>query len=749
MKKIFVILFNLLFLFANSQEDSLSIIYNGGITDTNQVKKLGDYILCNTDELDTTVSFKYLNEAYQFSKENNWKRGIFLVSIKKAFVYLEVEKQEKAVQIVEEYLSTQSLKYREDTTLYKESNYLLSKIIESKRGNNNFIVDDDYALEQRKYLDKSIALIDTNNPKDFLDGWIYYQYATTYTNETKYDKAIGYYSKAIDVFLKLNKLTSAGDCYGDIGNLYYYQNKFSAALENYAIGLDLYVKENDTIGIANTNLNLGNIYKDLDEYSPAISHYETALKLYTQIEDSNSIGTVYNNMGIPYQNLKDYDKAIAFYKKSIAIKEKSNDKKGLGQSYNNIGDVKLFQKKYRESIVYLEKALDYSKAVNDLFTVAIELVNLGEAWGYLGEEEKSLSFYKEGITLCEQLNMMLIKKEAYEDLSLIYESKGDHKQALIYYKLMKTVNDSINDIQKQNHLNTLISEVELEQKNVEVKLLEDQKRIEKTANDKIIKQKKKENVYLLLGIVLLLVLGAVLLFAFYQKRRTNKTLEEQKSLLEEQNQQILTSLEYANSMEKLLVQQMNPHFIFNALTTIQAFVTSNDLTLADKFLRIFANLLRKTLENSRKDSISLEEEIVFLKQYTDLQQLKLNEELSVEFNYDEDEVGDFVNTPPMLIQPFVENAFLHGLRHKTTGEKTLTISIDVKEDFILWVIEDNGVGRSAAALIKESHKKKSYGTTITNDRIKWMKNIYKQNFDIQYEDLHPGTRVTLKTPIVS
>jgi sensor histidine kinase YesM len=193
---------------------------------------------------------------------------------------------------------------------------------------------------------------------------------------------------------------------------------------------------------------------------------------------------------------------------------------------------------------------------------------------------------------------------------------------------------------------------------------------------------------------------------------------------------------------------MNPHFLYNALTTIEASISVGDTEFAKNYLILFSDLLRKTLDHTRKDAISLEEEIDFLTAYINLNTNKQGSQFSYEFEYNKDEVEDFVFTPPMLVQPFIENALIHGLYHKTDGEKKLTIHIQPKDDHIIWTIIDNGVGRERAKQIGKTHQGISHGIKITVDRIHWMKKRYGSNFSIQYIDLPEGTKVILKTPIL-
>ena len=208
---------------------------------------------------------------------------------------------------------------------------------------------------------------------------------------------------------------------------------------------------------------------------------------------------------------------------------------------------------------------------------------------------------------------------------------------------------------------------------------------------------------------------------------------------------------------KALRAQMNPHFMYNALNSIQNFITSNQAEAATKYLAKFAKLMRQSLEYSDMEMISLEKEIEFLEDYLLLnQKLRFESILNYEINLSEDIEEDIMGVPTMIIQPYVENAIEHGLRTVESGLVKVEFSL-ADEDTILCVVEDNGIGR---ALVKERQQKdgyhlthKSRGTSITEQRLSIL-NKSKKGFHVKTIDLRDannqaiGTRVEVKIPIV-
>ncbi|MEQ8702544.1 MAG: histidine kinase [Phaeodactylibacter sp.] len=212
---------------------------------------------------------------------------------------------------------------------------------------------------------------------------------------------------------------------------------------------------------------------------------------------------------------------------------------------------------------------------------------------------------------------------------------------------------------------------------------------------------------------------------------------------------------------KALRAQMNPHFMYNALNSIQNYITSHDVDSATKYLAKFAQLMRRSLEYSELEVISLEEEIEFLEQYLVInEKLRFENKLSYEIIIDEEIEEDIFCVPTMIIQPYVENAIEHGLRTRDNGLiKVFFFLFD--EQTILCRIEDNGIGRDKALQLQmndpQYQNHRSRGTSITEKRLSILHsgNSKKEDIYVHTEDLkdpvtgHPlGTRVEIKIPVL-
>ncbi|HKH63035.1 MAG TPA: histidine kinase [Flavitalea sp.] len=201
--------------------------------------------------------------------------------------------------------------------------------------------------------------------------------------------------------------------------------------------------------------------------------------------------------------------------------------------------------------------------------------------------------------------------------------------------------------------------------------------------------------------------------------------------------------------------QMNPHFIFNSLTAINNFILSNDSEHASLLLTRFSRFMRQVLDNSRTEWVSLYNELKALQIYIELEQLRFENKFDVKINVSPDIDREMVHVPPLIIQPYVENAIWHGLLHKKDGTASLTINCWKEDEMLYLQIEDNGIGREASTKVGKnalsSHK--SHGLKVTEERLQILNQVYNVDASVKIVDLltadHQagGTQITLRMKI--
>jgi sensor histidine kinase YesM len=205
-----------------------------------------------------------------------------------------------------------------------------------------------------------------------------------------------------------------------------------------------------------------------------------------------------------------------------------------------------------------------------------------------------------------------------------------------------------------------------------------------------------------------------------------------------------------------LRSQMNPHFIFNCLNSIKLYTEQNDTTAASAYLTKFSKLIRLVLQNSRADKILLSAELSALSLYMDMEAMRFKEKLKYSIKIDESVDADYIEIPPLLLQPYVENAIWHGLMPKEEGGNiAITISLEESNSVVVVNIADDGIGRTKSELLKSktATKHKSFGMKVTSERLALINTKYKTGANVTITDLlanegtPTGTLVTLKIPI--
>ncbi len=198
--------------------------------------------------------------------------------------------------------------------------------------------------------------------------------------------------------------------------------------------------------------------------------------------------------------------------------------------------------------------------------------------------------------------------------------------------------------------------------------------------------------------------------------------------------------------------QMNPHFLFNSINSVKSLISHGDSHKATQYLTRFGQLIRQVLANSEKPLVRLQEELEALRLYLEIEQLRF-QNFTYEITVDAGVNADFVEVPPLILQPYVENAIWHGLMHKTTGDRQLNVNVSRKGNYLHMTVADNGIGREAARQIKMlgNARKGGMGMRLTSDRLNLLHKIYGQEVTVIVEDLSAngkpaGTKVNITIP---
>lgn len=505
---------------------------------------------------------------------------------------------------------------------------------------------------------------------------------------------------------------------------------YSEATENYEKALTVFKKIEAKKYITETYFGLGSANAFLLKKVIANEQLLKALELSKEIDDKKTEANVYGSLAYVYFSYSDYLTSIAYVEKAIIIRETTEDTIGLSSSYNNLAVIYKNIGKFEKALEYNTKSLALNIQQNDTISIAKSYNNIGNVYSKtLSDDKIAIKYFLLAIDLNEKKG--LLNSHPLENLGDIYFRKPNIKQAKHYYLKALSIENKKNSTSKKLELNNILLQISLEERNLEKAIFYQQKRdslnnsqIKKDTQEKLdlvenqyqlaiskqnlIQQQKlnKKNQIIFLIIIGILLLLALLWFQ-YEKNKKLKYNEEK------------------NSLElKVLRSQMNPHFIFNVLSSIQNYILDNDQITSAKYLSKFAKLIRQNFDFTNHKTITLSDELDALKNYLDTQQMRFENKFEYLMTVSENIDINIVEIPPLLLQPFIENAIEHGFKAKK--EKGLiTLNISKKNNKLCFEINDNGKG-----ITPSKHKTKTHSTDIFIKRLKLLGNKDEQSFII-------------------
>ncbi|WP_373057606.1 tetratricopeptide repeat protein [Zunongwangia sp. H14] len=512
-----------------------------------------------------------------------------------------------------------------------------------------------------------------------------------------YSEALSINFKALDIYQHIGMENSLNSAFilSNIGILYNHLEKYPKSLKYQQKAIGIYKREHYFLGVANSLLSIGNIYDSTNESQKAIDSYEKAYAIGKNIGNKKVTAASMTNLGIAYKRMHKDAKALKFLLLTDSIYRELQDPHNLAIVCNEVGEIYLHRNAQQNNDL---------RAGKRYFEYALEFANKSQ---YLKQ-----------------------KIVALDNLARVYEIKGNFKEALERKSKAMALKDSLFSSEKTEEIAQLEAQYRLEEQKAILKAENQKKRA--IAQAEIKRQKLYKNISILggSGIILFAVIG----FMLYTKKR-----DAVYQAIQAEYQTKVADVEL-----KALRSQLNPHFIFNALNSINDYISHHKIEDANHYLTKFARLMRLILEYSAKKEITIKEDLEALELYLQLEKLRLNNKFSYFFYIEKSIHLEHTFIPPLLLQPFIENAIWHGLSGKK-GPGLIGIKILDKKNHLLFTIEDNGVGRK----FNENQRKKgtsSVGIELTRNRIEIINNFNKTKGSVRLIDLDEGLRVEIEVP---
>jgi tetratricopeptide (TPR) repeat protein len=508
--------------------------------------------------------------------------------------------------------------------------------------------------------------------------------------------------------------------------------------------LDMAIENNDDGRRRYELTHIGDLYATIGDNKTALDYYRRAfLNLKPEIILNGSLGIHVNQIlqfAELFTSLHQYDSAKYYYS-FVDTTEQRAHRFYLISS----GNFYFAQKQYDKALQNFLRGLYYHQQYNDGNQVMTSLVAIAKTYLALGNNDSAFKYANESLSLAKQTGAKQVIRDACEILSSVYDRWHQPDSAYLYYKQYTAAKDSILNDQVKGKL----AAYSFEQK---IELLNKGKQIQQA---QLQKQSLLKNI--LIGSIIFLLLLAAIIFRNIILKRRNEKMRLQHELELQKLESDKTKAELQRQKTEVEMQalraQMNPHFIFNSLNSINRFILQNNKAEASEYLTKFSKLVRMILQNSQASLVTLESELESLGLYLEMEALRFNHYFSYKISVQKDLDIEVLKVPPLIIQPYVENAIWHGLMHKEEkGE--LNIEISSKEDHLYFRITDNGIGRKKAAALasKSATKHKSMGLRITEQRIEMMQTANCKETPVSIVDLtYPdgsaaGTEVTIKIP---
>ena len=595
------------------------------------------------------------------------------------------------------------------------------------------LYDEALVIAMKHSIDKDIGLL--NHQK----GYVY-----QVTNDFK--NAAICYELALVAFKSTNDLKKVASTYNNLGIIWYKGAQFERAVEYFIRALETketILPDGNTLGskgeVAASLTNIGGLYWKLGNNTQALKYFERALGLNNELNNAKGILIVSSNLGVLHNTIHEYEKALYYYNLALGICDQLNDQKQKAVVLMGIGNVFKNKEDFKKALEYFIKAQTIGELQQDDNILSKIHKNIAGSYIGLNAFDKAEREFFIALGFAARLNNSDLIQEIYTSLSDNYAKTGDFQSAYLYALKSLQLTDSISQINNQTSLAEMQTRYETEKKEKEIILLSQENVInELNLNNQEITLKRQRNliIAILLGILLFLLL-AYLLFNRYKLRQ-----EKLKMVLQMKNQEF---------EGRLLRSQMNPHFIFNSLASIQNFILKNDTSKAISYLLKFSGLIRNILNLSRKSFVSFEDDMATFRLQLELEKLRMKDTFDFTIEIDPTIEADKFYIPPMLLQPYIENAIKHGIATKK-GDGLISIKISLAGDNLYCTVEDNGIGRRTAAELSINSQQNSVATQLTMERFEHLKKLGFMGISQKIIDLYDdenrgiGTRVELIIP---
>jgi hypothetical protein len=532
---------------------------------------------------------------------------------------------------------------------------------------------------------------------------------------------------------------------------------------------------NFTYGKSIALINLALLFSTTGNYEASNSAYFKAIDFAESCGALRAKSVSLNNIADNFNSLNNFEKCREYTLKALELNTHLKAWRGVAINYELLHQCDMKQKLYKNARLQLLKGMPFALQTNESYILSPYYLGFGKLHAVNGEFDSARFYFNKALLEANEENDLrnvyniyiaeteylkkysgqekialldsaysIAKKTSYlkgvvhsaELLSHAYDNINDDS-SIAYYRIFRAANDSMFSVNNRRNVTIRESDWMIKRKEIENAHLQQLSQIQK--KELVVKNA------LVFALLLLLLLMIAVAMVVYSNIESKKKREE--SFLKQK---------IAETKMQSLRAQMNPHFIFNCLNSIENFIMRNEKSAASNYLNKFSSLVRIILLSSRSELVPFIKDLEAIQLYVELEQLRFNNKFSYKTNIDSELLNGEYNVPSLLIQPYIENAILHGLSQSEAENLELSLSAVLEGEYIVYTIQDNGIGRLQSDIYKKANSSyyKSLGLEVTKERIDLFNHQYDAESKVEITDLYnekneaSGTMVKLKIKAV-
>jgi tetratricopeptide (TPR) repeat protein len=609
--------------------------------------------------------------------------------------------------------------------------------------------------------------------------------ALIYENLGRRKEAIALNKEVFAMHEKLGDVSGMAGIYLNLANIYDGMGDFGEALRHYRLSLKLSEQIGELDGMAKANANIAITLKGLGDLSGSMKHQLKALQLREKLGDKKGMASSLGSIAILLDRQGQYDEAEKMALRSLQLRTELGDRRGMSKSHLILGNIHDSRGDHKQALDAHKVSLQISEEIGYKEGVADGTTNVGIALAFLKRNKEAEKYFERAYSLRKELDdkkgmadastniaIMQMRNGAFSDAQLLLDTalalafsigskdalrdaykayadldsaRGDHRAALHHHKLFLAYKDSILNEETSLQLSNLRIINDVEKKDGTIAQLDAEKKGALAANDA---KERKQQATLVIGIILLILASGVFLLVMRNRRKRHqialREAELQKADVEMQRdraelEKSLAELKKERVENDYLRSQLTAHFTKNALSSIDGLIGSGQYVKAQEYTGRFHDLLKWTLQNASSAKVNLGEELEMMRHYLTLEAPCVEDGLRWDIAIADDVDVSDVELPPLILQPFVENALLHGIRGTgRMGEIRISVSREGAE--VVCAVIDNGRGMASG----DEAKRNSTGLRLVRERLDMFTNETQISTAMRMENTGSGTRAEVR-----